>query len=163
MTFDMMQSLMRHALGAAREAIAKGEAPIGCALARGDGSIIVTAHNEQNGTQNKTAHAEIVAFGRAAGKIPLDARDFIIISTLEPCVMCTGAAMETAVDTIIYGLAAPDDAGTMRVACPTSPESQMPRIVGGVLAEESRKLFEEFLNTNPRPAQAAFVKQLLKT
>jgi hypothetical protein len=67
------------------------------------------------------------------------------------------------VDTIIYGLAAPDDAGTMRVACPASPESQMPRIVGGVLAEESRKLFEEFLNTNPRPAQAAFVKQLLKT
>jgi hypothetical protein len=45
-----------------------GEAPIGCVLARGDGSIVVSGHNEQNRTQNKTAHAEIVAFARAAGK-----------------------------------------------------------------------------------------------
>ena len=51
--------------------------------------------------------------------------------------MCTGAAMEAAVDTIIYGLRAPADAGTGRVAPPRSPESQMPRIISDVRAAES--------------------------
>ena len=161
LTESLMESLMLPALDAARQAIACGEAPIGCALARGDGTVIATAHNEQNATQNKTAHAEIIAFARAAGKVPLDARDLIMASTLEPCVMCTGAAMESAVDTILYGLRAPADAGSLRISCPTSPESQMPRIVGGILANESRQLFEEFMRTNPRPPQARFVEQLL--
>jgi tRNA(adenine34) deaminase len=162
LTIQAMEALMRPALGAARQALQCGEAPIGCALYRGDGTLIATGHNQQNATQNKIAHAEVMTFTAAAGKVPLDARDLILASTLEPCVMCTGAAMEAAVETILYGLRAPADAGSHRVACPTSPESQMPRIVGGILAEESRALLREFLNGNPRPQQAAFVRQLLK-
>ncbi|MDQ3440524.1 MAG: deaminase, partial [Planctomycetota bacterium] len=119
--------------------------------------------NEMNRTRNKTAHAEIVAFARAAGKVPLDARDLLLVSTLEPCVMCTGAAMEAAVDTIVYGLRAPADSGTGRVTPPQSPESKMPRILGDVLADESRKLFEEWLARNADSPQAAYVKQLLAT
>ena len=44
--------------------------------------------------------------------------------------MCTGAAMEAAVDVILFGLRAPADAGSSRVEPPQSPESQMPRIIG---------------------------------
>jgi tRNA(adenine34) deaminase len=161
LTTSMMESLMRRALDVARDGMNAGEAPIGCVLSRGDGSVIASGHNEQNRTQNKTAHAEIVTFARAAGKTPLDARDLIMVSTLEPCVMCTGAAMEAAADTILYGLPAPADSGTRRVACPTSPESQMPRIIGGILERESRALFEEFLTKNSRPEQKQFAEQLL--
>jgi len=150
-------------LKVAEEAIGAGEAPIGCILARGDGTIIARGHNEQNHTQNKAAHAEIVAFARAAGKVPLDARDLILVSTLEPCVMCTGAAMEAAIDTIVFALPAPADAGSHRVKPPRSPECQIPRFVGNVLAEESRKLFKRFLQTNPRPEQRAYVEQLLNS
>jgi len=103
---------MRHALGVAREGMAVGEAPIGCVIARGDGSIVARAFNEMNGRQCKIAHAEIVAFQRMAGKVPLEADDLIHVSTLEPCVMCTGAAMEAAVETIVFGLRAPPDNGT---------------------------------------------------
>jgi tRNA(adenine34) deaminase len=131
-------------------------------LARGDGSVIARGFNELNRTQNKTAHAEMVTFARAAGKVPTDARDLILVSTLEPCVMCTGAAMEAAVDTIVYALKAPADSGTGRVSPPQSPESQMPRIVGDVLPDESRALFEQWL-ARPRnnPRQVKFVQQLL--
>ena len=160
--YDLMESWMRRALEAAREGMRAGEAPIGCALFRGDGTFVAAAHNEQNASQNKTAHAEIIAFARAAGQVPLDARDLIMVSTLEPCVMCTGAAMEAAVDTIIHALPAPADAGTQRVECPRSPESQMPRIIGRILERESRALFEEFLRSDPRPEQKRFVEQLLK-
>ena len=158
---DDYESLMREALATAREGMANGEAPIGCVLARGDGRIVARAWNAMNRTGNKTAHAEIMAFAEAAGRVPLDARDLVMVSTLEPCVMCTGAAMESAVATIVFGLRAPADSGTGRVRPPESPESSMPAIVGPVLAAESRALFEEWLQHNGDTEQAAYVKQLL--
>jgi HAD superfamily hydrolase (TIGR01509 family) len=162
LTRRRLEALMREALAAARDGVDAGEAPIGCVLARGDGSVIARAFNELNRTGVKTAHAEMAAFARSAGKIPPDARDVLLVSTLEPCVMCLGASMEAAVDTIVYGLRAPADSGTGRVEPPQSPESQMPRIVGGVLADESRKLFEHWLaRPGNDPRQVAFVRQLL--
>ena len=161
LTHDTLSRLMREALATAEDGLRAGEAPIGCVLARGDGTVIARGYNEMNATQNKAAHAEIVTFARAAGKVPLDAQDLILVSTLEPCVMCTGAAMEAAVDTIVYALRAPADSGTGRVMPPQSPESQMPRIVGDVLAAESRALFERWLAQNVNSPQAAYIKQLL--
>jgi HAD superfamily hydrolase (TIGR01509 family) len=162
LTRQRLEGLMREALAAAREGMDAGEAPIGCALARSDGTVVARAYNELNRTGVKTAHAEMAAFARSAGKVPPEARDLLLVSTLEPCVMCTGAAMEAAVDTIVYGLRAPADSGTGRVEPPQSPESQMPRIVGSVLARESRSLFEQWLRKpDNNPQQVAFVKQLL--
>ena len=159
---DAMKTLMQHALQAARDGVAAGEAPIGCVLARGNGKIIAQTWNQMNATQMKTAHAEIMAFREAAGKAPLDAKDLILISTLEPCVMCLGAAMEAGVDTIIYALEAPYDSGTQRVAAPRTPESQMPRIIGGIERQTSRELFEDWYSQNAETDQAAFVKLLLE-
>ncbi len=161
LTVDAQQRLMREALQAARDGMAEGEAPIGCVLADGDGVVIARAWNQMNGTQNKSAHAEIMAFARAAGRLPLDATDTLLVSTLEPCVMCTGAAMVASVDTILFALAAPADSGSGRVTPPESPESGMPRIVGGILADESRALFEDWLASGPPEAQAAYGRQLL--
>ena len=160
----LIESLMRVALVVALDGMEHGEAPIGAVLANGDGTIIARGYNELNESKNKTAHAEIVAFARAAGRSSPEARDLILVSTLEPCVMCLGAAMEAAIDTVLYALAAPADGGTSRVSPPVSPESQMPRVIGGVLADESRQLFKEFLRRRPdSPAQVAFAKQLLES
>jgi len=162
LTQDLIESLMREALTIARQGLERGEVPIGSIIARGDGTVIARGHNELNASETKTAHAEMVAFSRTGGKVPTDARDLILVSTLEPCVMCLGAAMEAAVDTILFGLCAPTDGGRSRVRPPVSPESQMPRILGNVLAEESRHLFQEFLRRSPsNPAQRLFVKELL--
>jgi HAD superfamily hydrolase (TIGR01509 family) len=161
-TQDFLEGLMREALAVAEDGMKSGEVPIGCVLALGDGSIIARGFNELNRTGGPTAHAEMVTFAKAAGKIDPDARDLILVSTLEPCVMCLGAAMECAVDTILYGLKAPADSGTGRVQPPESPESGMPRIVGDVLAKQSRSLFETWLNrAGNNPKQVQFVRQLL--
>ena len=161
-TWRRLESLMREALAAAREGMEAGEVPIGCVLARGDGTVVARGHNRLNATRLKTAHAEMVAFADAGGKVPPEARDLVLASTLEPCVMCLGASMEAAVDTIVYALPAPADGGTGRVAPPVSPESQMPRIIGNVLARESRKLFEQWLaKPGNNPQQVEFVRQLL--
>jgi tRNA(adenine34) deaminase len=162
LTVQVLEGLMREALAVAREGLASGEAPIGCVLADGNGRVVARGFNRLNETKDRSAHAEMVTFREAAGRVPEDAKDLILVSTLEPCVMCTGASMEAAVDTIVYGLRAPADSGTGRVEPPQSPESQMPRIVGDVLAGESRKLFEEFMKVATNPKQRAFVGQLLK-
>ena len=162
---------MREALAEAERGMAAGEAPIGCVLARGAGDtlrVVARGHNSSNAWQAKVAHAEIVAFVNASDRngdgqaaLPPDAEDVTLVSTLEPCVMCLGAAMEVGVKNVVFGLTAPADNGTHRVRPPESPESTMPEIVGGVLAKESRALFERWLERNGDTEQAAFIKQLL--
>lgn len=161
---DALADLMRHALHAAEEGMMAGEVPIGAVIARGDGTLVSRGYNRYNETGDQSRHAEIDAFSKAAGKLSLGDRDAILVSTLEPCVMCTGGAMELSVDTVVYGLAAPDDSGSMRVTPPESPENQMPRIVGRVLERESRALFESWLSRpKHNDAQEAYVRRLLAT
>ncbi len=161
LTWEMLERLMREALAVARAGMRQGEAPIGAILARGDGSIVSRGYNEMRSRGNKIAHAEIVAFEHAAGLVPLDARDLILVSTLEPCVMCTGAAMAAAVDVIVYGLGAPADSGTGRVRSPESPENQMPRIIGEILPDECRALFQEWMRDHADREQSPYIEQLL--
>jgi HAD superfamily hydrolase (TIGR01509 family) len=162
---DVAENLMREALEVAREGVRDGGVPIGALLARPTGEssfeIIARGFNTAHRNGDKTAHAEIVTFRRVAGKIPTDADDVILVSSLEPCVMCLGAACEAAIDTIVYGLKAPADNGTSRLAAPQSPETMMPRIIGNVLDDESRALFEEWMKNDANSKQAPFVKQLL--
>ncbi len=161
---------MQAALNEAQHGMEAGEVPIGCVLARGQGEalhIVAREYNRVNGLQRKIAHAEIIAFENASGDgqtpptLPLDAKDGILVSTLEPCVMCLGAAMEAGIKTVLFALKAPADNGTQPVRPPESPESSAPEIEGEILAPESRKLFESWLDRNADTPQAAFVKQLL--
>lgn len=158
--------LMREALIEAQRGMADGEVPIGCVIAYGpNAEIVARGYNRVNALGRKNAHAEIIAFEVSGGnppKLPLDAKDAILISTSEPCVMCLGAAMETGVARVLFGLAAPADKGTGRIKPPESPESTDPEIEGGILAEESRALFERWLSENDETEQANFVRQLLK-
>ena len=162
---------MREALAEAKLGMDEGEAPIGCVLALGgDGpepQIVARGHNRVNALGRKTAHAEMVTFENAGSHdgeppaLPLDAENIILVSTLEPCVMCLGAAMEGGVRLVLFGLPAPADSGTQRVAPPQSPESSHPEIEGGLLAAESRALFETWLEAHKGTEQAKFVEQLL--
>ena len=162
---------MLAALEEAECGMREGEVPIGCVLARPVNSKIEIAgrgHNRVNALQRKTAHAEMITFENAgisnerkAPSLPLDATGIILISTLEPCVMCLGAAMEAGVSLVVYGLDAPADNGTSRVKPPQSPESSSPEILGHVLASESRRLLEAWFKRNESTEQAKFVRQLL--
>ncbi|HYW50085.1 MAG TPA: nucleoside deaminase [Gemmatimonadaceae bacterium] len=159
------QDWMLLALAQAKRALDAGEAPIGCALLRPDGTVIAEGHNTMVGTGIVTAHAEMNAFAAAADKVA-PGRPTVLVSSLEPCVMCTGAAMQAGVTTIIYGLQAPADSGTSRVHPPESPGSTRPEIIGRIGADESRALFYRWLKMHAgdesRSEQRAFIEQLLE-
>lgn len=88
-----LEGLMRAALEMANEALAKGDMPIGSIVANGNGQILARGYNQVQTLHSKVAHAEMQALEAAAGKSPHDASDLILVSTVEPCVMCAGAAM----------------------------------------------------------------------
>ena len=152
---------MSECLTLARTAMRLGEVPIAAVIARADGEIVGWGWNELNAKRDRTMHAEIAAFRDAAGRYPVDADDLILVSTLEPCIMCAGAAYLCGVSKIVYALAAPADGGMGRIKPPESPEATQPEVVGEVRASDARALFQAWLDQNPDSGQADFVRQLL--
>ena len=161
---ELHREWMRLALGEARRALEDGEAPIGSVLIDERGAIIGLGHNTMRESGIVTAHAEMNAFA-AAGPRVVPGESIIMVSTLEPCVMCTGAAMQAGVTTIVFGMRAPADAGTSRVHPPESPNTTAPKVVGDVGADESRALFHEWIEEHrgdeSREEQRQFIEQLL--
>lgn len=97
---------MREALKEAQKAFNKDEVPVG-AIVVCNNTIIARAHNLTEQLNDVTAHAEMQAFTAATaflgGKYLPDCTLYV---TLEPCVMCSGAAYWTQISKIVYG--APD-------------------------------------------------------
>jgi HAD superfamily hydrolase (TIGR01549 family) len=164
LTQNVMEALMEAALLEAEWALQEGNLPVGAVLARSDGSIISRAGNAARQRGLDIAHAEIEALQLAA-PLPSNAREFVLATTLEPCRMCLGAALEQGLDAVIYALEAPENGGTQNVTPPAHGTHVFPRLARGVLRDRSRALFEEFVATPPRRASQAkrdFARRLLR-
>ena len=87
-----MNKFMQLAIEAARKGMSTNMGgPFGAVIVR-DNEVIAVAHNEVLGTNDPTAHAEIVAIRRATEKLKrFDLSDCSIYSTCEPCPMCLSA------------------------------------------------------------------------
>ena len=137
---------MRQALRQAQEAMREEETPVGCVITC-RGALIAEAHNMRRQLSDPTAHAEMIALTQAAGALG-DWRltRTTLYCTLEPCCMCAGALVNARVERLVYGLADPKSG-----ACGSVVNLlQMPalnhrvQVTGGVLAEESLELMQEF-------------------
>ena len=106
------EDLMRLALAEAELAIPHGDVPVG-ALVVVNGEVIASRHNERQLTTDPTAHAEVLAMRDACERLGtwrLDNATRVV--TLEPCVMCAGAAVNARVERVVFG--APDlEAGAL--------------------------------------------------
>ena len=94
---------MKEALKEAQKAYNKGETPIGAVIVR-DGEIISKAHNLTETLNDSTAHAEILAIKKAAEKLGgwrLINCDLYV--TMEPCIMCSGAIVNSRIKNVIIG------------------------------------------------------------
>ena len=82
---------MRRALELAAEAAAAGEVPVGAAVSL-NGRIVAEARNQMRGSNDPTAHAEMVAIRGAAEALGTSRLDGCAMwVTLEPCAMCAAA------------------------------------------------------------------------
>jgi tRNA(adenine34) deaminase len=103
----LFEKAMRLALEHAALAADKGEVPVGAVLLDPDGNAVDADHNRPRQLSDATAHAELLLLSRVArDHSPGRLEGHTLVVTLEPCVMCAGAAVLARLHRIVYG--APD-------------------------------------------------------
>lgn len=95
---------MQYALKEANKAFEKGEVPVGAIIVK-DNKIISRGYNLKETKQNVTRHAEIIAIEKACKKInSWHLEECEMFVTLEPCMMCCGAILQSRLKKVTYGL-----------------------------------------------------------
>ena len=140
---------MRAALAEAETAASEGEVPVG-AVVIVNGEIVATGRNCSVGKSDPSGHAEIVAL-RAAGANSGNYRlpDATLYVTLEPCVMCTGAIVQSRIKRVVFG-AYDKKAGALGSVEDLSDSRAFNHrfeINGGVLADDSTSLLKHFFES----------------
>jgi creatinine deaminase len=95
------KQLLREAIAEARLGLSEGGIPIGSVLADSSGKIISRGHNLRIQTGDPTAHAEVVCIRNAGRRA--DWHKLVLVSTLSPCIMCTGTSLLYRIPKVIIG------------------------------------------------------------
>ena len=94
-------ALLREALDEAKAGLSEGGLPIGSVLADSHGRIVACGHNLRVQTGDPTAHAETVCIRNAGRR--RDWPELTLVSTLSPCIMCTGTALLYRIPRVVIG------------------------------------------------------------
>ena len=142
---------MREALALAARAVEWDDVPIGAVVLSASGETLASGSNVRERAGDPTGHAEIVALRAAAAAVgEWRLSGCTLVVTLEPCTMCAGAAVLARVDRVVFG-AYDDKAGAVGSLWDVVRDRRLnhrPEVIGGVLAEESTALLDEFFRTH---------------
>jgi tRNA(adenine34) deaminase len=145
---------MRMALDMAHQALRAEEVPVGAVLVQ-DGNILATGFNQREGTQDPTAHAELMAIRSAS--MTLESwrlTGTTLYVTLEPCAMCAGAIIQARIARLVFGTWDPK-AGACGSICNLLAETRFNHRVmvdSDILTEECRTILQNFFQ-NLRSSQ----------
>src|SRR5579863_5376399 len=95
------RALLREALEEARIGLREGGLPIGSVLADRNGRVVSRGHNLRVQSGDPTAHAETVCIRNAGRR--RDWTELTVVSTLSPCIMCTGTALLYRIPRVVIG------------------------------------------------------------
>jgi tRNA(adenine34) deaminase len=141
---------MQQAISLAQEVKSSGDVPVGALIVNEAGEIVSFGKNEREKDNDPTAHAEILAIKRAGEKLGswrLD--DLTLIVTLEPCVMCAGAILQSRLKRLVFG-AFDQKAGAVGSSLDVIRDVRAlskVEVVSGVLEKECAKLLTDFFAT----------------
>jgi tRNA(adenine34) deaminase len=141
---------MQQAIAIANEVKSSGDVPVGALIVNEAGEILSFGKNEREKDNDPTAHAEILAIKRAGEKLGswrLD--DLTLVVTLEPCVMCAGAILQSRLKRLVFG-AFDQKAGAVGSSLDVIRDVRAlskVEVVSGVLEKESAKLLTDFFAT----------------
>ena len=146
---DGIEELARAALDLACRARDAGEVPIGAVVAL-NGRIVGSGHNRTLLDCDPTAHAEVVAMRAAAlavGNHRLTGA--VLVTTLEPCLMCCGAAVHARIGTLAHAADDPK-AGALAVLAELTSRGRLNhamKLVRAPYAAESAALLQAFFQS----------------
>jgi len=140
----MHQTFMEAALKQAELAFSKNEVPVGAVLVQNN-RIIAQAHNLCETRRDPTAHAELLVLQQGLAQCDYYLSDTTLYVTLEPCVMCIGAAIHTRVSRIIFGAFDAQAGCCGSVADPADGWfDHRIEVVGGFMEEPCAELLSRF-------------------
>jgi tRNA(adenine34) deaminase len=147
MDYDL---LMEEALLEAIKALERGEVPVGAVLASPDGEILARGYNQPISLNDPTAHAEIMALRRAGelcGNYRLTGTTLVV--TIEPCIMCMGAAISARVSRVVFGAFDPKAgaAGSIYNLADDPRLNHRIEVISGVREQECRGLIQDFFKS----------------
>ena len=94
---------MKKALINAKKAYKQDEVPIGAIIVK-DNNIIASTYNRKELDNIATYHAEVLAINEACRKLGTwHLEECILYTTVEPCIMCTGAIIQSRISRVVYG------------------------------------------------------------
>lgn len=140
---------MLPALAEARLALGTGDVPVGAIVVDDEGTPVGAGRNLREHTGDPTAHAEVVAIRAAAasrGTWRLDGLTLVV--TLEPCVMCAGAILQSRIPRVVFG-AWDEKAGAAGSVHDLLRDRRLPHrveVVGGVLERDCAELLTGFFD-----------------
>ena len=149
------EKFMEEAIRLALLAAERDEVPVG-ALAVRDGKIIASAFNTREESRCATHHAEILAIEaacRALGGWRLPGVTLDV--TMEPCVMCAGAIINSRIARVVYG-AKDHRFGAFGSALDVNSVglNHRPEVVGGVLGDRCAEILSSyFKNKRKKPTE----------
>ena len=137
---------MKEALKEAKKAYTKKEIPVGAVIVYQD-EIIARAHNTRVSEKQVFTHAEIKAINKACKKLnSWILEDCTIYVTLEPCLMCTGALLQSRIKRIVYATTEPKHGVIESIdnVLDNPKFNHKIEITSGILQEESSNLLKNF-------------------
>lgn len=154
---DRSQDLhfMRQALQLARQGAELGEVPVGAVLVR-DNEVLGTGFNQPISLHDPSAHAEMLAIRQASaslGNYRLPGCTLYV--TLEPCSMCAGLLVHARIERLVYAASEPRS-GAIRSRTRLLDNGWLNHRVmveGGLLAEESAAMLQEFFQRRRKAAK----------
>jgi tRNA(adenine34) deaminase len=137
---------MARALEQAMQAATADEVPVGAVIVR-DATIIAAAANQRESLHDPTAHAEMIAITQAAAALEdwrLEKSTLYV--TLEPCVMCAGAIVQSRIPRVVFGALDPKGGAVCSLyrLLEDSRLNHQCTVTGGVLADRCGRVLTEF-------------------
>lgn len=132
---------MKLAIKEAKSSLERGEIPVGAVLV--SEKNVFKGGNKKESDQDAIAHAEIVVI-KKANKFEKNWRlnDYTLYVTLEPCIMCTAAIVESRIKKVVYA-AATRDLFEQRLTREILKEKKI-EVVEGILIEEATNILDDF-------------------
>lgn len=147
---DRWDDAMGEALALAGRATDAGDVPVGAVVINSTGTVIGRGFNRREASHDPTAHAEVLALREAAaalGSWRLD--DCTLVVTLEPCLMCAGAALAARIPRIVLGAwdAKAGATGSQWDVVRDARIGSKVEVIGGVRAAECGGLLSAFFQS----------------
>ena len=133
----------------AKKAYKKREVPVGAIVVK-DGKILSKAYNRVEKDRDATMHAEILAIKKASKKIKnwrLNNCEMYV--TLEPCMMCTGAIVQSRISRLVIGANVSKWPGYIELI-ENNPVNHHPDVQQGILKEQCATIVSEFFKRKRR-------------